>query len=128
MISIRNDMVVTFDVDDTLFFWNSTPEQLEKDGIPVKWVDSLGYLQETLLVPHSVHVQQLKKHKERGHLILVWSAGGSLWAEAAVKALGLEKYVDYTLCKSHWAYDDLPPEEYMPKSKWMKDGDRTLKD
>ena len=56
-------------------------------------------------------------HRSRDHTIVVWSAGGYKWAEAAVKALGLTKFVDVVMCKPSWIYDDLDPGGvFMPKT------------
>lgn len=136
MIVIPSNQAVFSDVDDTLIMWNATPEQLEKDGIRITcpgglWLNEDGELVPSeswtqLVVPHKVHIEQLKKHKARGHTVVVWSAGGWDWARAAVEALGLEQFVDVVISKPRWCYDDLPPAEYMPKSQWMQDPGVTL--
>lgn len=121
---------VFFDCDDTLVMWSPTPEQSEKDGVDFECPGSFAMIDgelkpspswKTRLVPHKKHIEQLKLHKMRGHTVVVWSAGGWDWAEAVVKTLKLEQYVDLVINKPIWAYDDLPPSEYMPKSQWMKD-------
>jgi FMN phosphatase YigB (HAD superfamily) len=130
MISLHSQTTTWFDVDDTLLSWNATDEQVEKHGIlftcPAgknlidgEVVDSPSWTER--LVPHRKHIEQLKKHKSRHSLIIVWSAAGSDWAETVVKTLGLEQYVDLCISKPTWVYDDLPVQEFMPKSKWMKD-------
>jgi hypothetical protein len=124
MIVLPCTQATFYDVDDTLVMWGPTKEQLDKYGIEIEcpesvvWTDegpvSIGKWKEKL-VPHIPHIEQLKKHKMRGHTIIVWSAGGWDWAAAAVKALGLEKYVDLVISKPTWIYDDKKPEEFMPK-------------
>lgn len=129
-----------FDVDDTLIMWNR-PSPDDPHSVVVccppsthqfRTFDENGKLIEEgpkieipgwseRVTPHKKHIEQLKLHKLRGHTIIVWSAGGWEWAEAAVKTLGLEKFVDLVIEKPIWAYDDLSPNEYMPKSQWMKD-------
>lgn len=124
-----------FDVDDTLVMWNATQQELDARGVwfecpPSTWtVDPtdphsvpapVPAWQERLL-PHRYHIEQLKKHKIRGHTIVVWSAGGYDWAAAVVKALKLEEYVDLVISKPIWAYDDLQPNEFIPKVSWKKD-------
>ncbi len=120
------------DVDDTLVFWNATPEELADRGVEITCPGSLIYIEEddtqsfapewkALLLPHRKHIEQLRKHKMRGHKVIVWSAGGGDWAAAAVKALGLEDIVDLCLPKPDWYYDDLTPEEFMGKRYYMKD-------
>lgn len=131
MIVIPSVNSVFWDVDDTLVLWNPTKEQLEKDGIDFECPAGLFLNEENnvtpgkpwtaRLVPHKTHIEQLKKHKMRGHMIVVWSAGGYDWAEAVVKRLGLEQYVDVVISKPTWAYDDMPAERILPKVQWMKD-------
>lgn len=111
---IHNDMTAYCDVDDTLILWQPGPDQLFDDplfigGIPV-W-------------PHKVHIEKIKQHKVRGHFVVVWSAGGSVWAETAVKLLKLEEYVDLIICKPQWAWDDLPPEQFIRRC-YIKPGEK----
>lgn len=130
MIVIPCKQTTYFDVDDTLVMWNSTPEELEQRGVDFECPGSLVLIDDELkespswktrLLPHRFHIEQLKKHKMRGHTIIVWSAGGWDWAAAVVKALGLETYVDLCISKPTWAYDDLQPNEFIPKPSWKKD-------
>lgn len=132
MIVIPCTQPTFFDVDDTLVMWNSTPEELETRGVDFTCPGSLVTIDEdgeqgfapewkTRLLPHRKHIEQLKKHKLRGHTVVVWSAGGYDWAAAVVKALGLETFVDLVISKPTWAYDDLQPNEFIPKPQWMKD-------
>lgn len=130
MIVLPCDQLVFFDVDDTLVVWSPTKEQLDKHGIDIKCPGGYVLLDGELVqsgpwterfVPHRKHMEQLKKHKARGHTIVVWSAGGWDWAQVAVKALGLEPYVDLVISKPTWSYDDKKPEEFMPASQWMED-------
>lgn len=130
MITIPSNNSVWFDVDDTLVLWSPTPEEKEKYGIDVncpgsKILNKDGTVDEApgwveRLVPHFTHVEQIKKHKARGHTVIVWSAGGWEWARAAVMALGLERYVDLVISKPEWVVDDLPVEKFMPKSQYAK--------
>lgn len=130
MIVLKSDNSVHCDVDDTIAMWNPTPEQSEKYGIEITCPGGLyqndrgeikmGPSWTQRIVPHFTHVEQLKKHKARGHFVCVWSAGGWEWAQAAVKALGLEQYVDLVISKPRWTYDDLQAEQFMPKSQYME--------
>lgn len=129
MIVLPGDQATFFDVDDTLVMWNPTAEEKEKHGISITCPMGLTMIDgelvpsgewTELLVPHKVHVEQIKKHKARGHLIVVWSAGGYEWAHAVVKALQLEPYVDLVISKPTWIYDDLKPEDFMPSPQYMK--------
>ena len=130
MIVVPCKQTTYFDVDDTLVMWDATPEQLEERGVDFECPGSFtiidGEMKETppwkeRLLPHRYHIEQLKKHKMRGHTIIVWSAGGYDWAAAVVKALGLENFVDLVISKPTWAYDDLQPNEFIPKPSWKKD-------
>lgn len=117
MLKLSSDKVAVYDIDDTLIYFNPTTEQIEKHGIRYEYEPGMF----TYFVPHLVHIEQLKKHRSRGHCNIVWSAGGVQWCETVVKLLELEPYVDLIICKPSWAYDDLPASEYMPKSQWLKD-------
>lgn len=131
MIVISGNNIVFCDVDDTLVKWAPTQEELETRGIDItcpksmvlnddnEVVDSGSWTQ--MLVPHRVHIEQLKRHKLRGHTVVVWSAGGFDWAEAVVRALKLEDIVDLVISKPTWIYDDIQPSEFMPKPYWLKD-------
>jgi hypothetical protein len=120
------------DCDDTLIFWSpNDKEKLEKEGIAITCPTSLELDEDGILVqkgnwtqtvlPHKKHIEQLKTFKSRGHIVVVWSAGGADWASAAVKALKLEQYVDLCISKPTWVMDDLPVTEFMPASTWVED-------
>lgn len=104
-----------FDVDGTIVYWGYANVPTE-NTVPV---ECKGFVQH--LIPHKKHIEQIKAHKARGHPIIVWSAGGHLWAESVVKSLKLEEFVYLIIEKPQWAYDDLIPQEYMPKSSFLKD-------
>lgn len=109
MLVLKSDLVVYCDIDDTLVKWNYTKEEEDKAVI----FDNFGF--KTPLVPHLVHIEQLMKHKARGHTVAVWSQGGWEWALEVVKVLGLEDYVDLVVSKPKWFYDDLPASAFMPE-------------
>jgi len=108
VITLRTNAAY-FDVDDTLVMWNQAPDHPEAIDM-----DCFGFRER--LVPHKGHIQSLKEHKFRGHTIVVWSAGGAEWAEAIVKCLGLEEYVDVIIGKPDWFYDDLRSDQFMPEN------------
>lgn len=129
MIVLPCNQTVFCDVDDTLVMWSATQEQLDAHGVSITCPGSYAIIDGELvqspswtekLLPHFAHIEQLKKHKARGHTIIVWSAGGWDWAKVAVQALGLEQYVDLVISKPTWSYDDKNPEDFIPKSQWMK--------
>jgi hypothetical protein len=108
-IVIDSDFPVPFDCDDTLVIWDYPPEKLS-ECIYLK-ID----ITEIPLLPHKKHIEELKKHKARGHRVIVWSAGGWEWANEVVKKLELEEFVDVVMSKPRWFYDDLPSTEFMPE-------------
>ncbi len=120
MQRLKSNQPTYFDVDDTLIMWSPTPEQLEAYGVEFDHTYEDGTRRIGKILPHRVHIRQLIKHAMRGHTIIVWSAGGEPWAYAAVKALGIEQYVDYTIQKPIWAYDDKKPNEFFD-TKFYKD-------
>ena len=107
MIKIEDKNMAYFDVDDTLVKWECCVQEKVKYGIAIDG---------ECLVPHRKHVEALKRHKARGHTIVVWSQGGSDWAELVIKTLHLEEYVDIIISKPHWFYDDHPSSQFLPES------------
>lgn len=122
---VKCNQPVYIDVDNTLVMWDDLTPEDKANGIAITCPISKAFTEEgnevevepwtELLVPHKAHIEMLKQHKLRGHTIIVWSAGGWEWAEAVVKALQLEKYVDVVLEKPMWFYDDLKSSEFMPE-------------
>lgn len=106
---INNDQTVFFDVDETLVKWES--ERSIEEAIFISDGSDIN----AYVWPHHKHIEQLKKHHARGHAIIVWSAGGSKWAEAVVHSLGLEHFVNLVVRKPNWFYDDLTSPEFMPE-------------
>lgn len=107
------DPTIFFDVDDTLVLWD-----MEDDPDAIEF---RCYGQTHRLVPHKKHIEILKRHKEDGYKIIVWSAGGEAWARTIVDTLDLGDYVDYTISKPDWFYDDSPPRYFMHKHRWLFD-------
>ena len=114
---INTDNTVYFDVDDTLVMWN--PSDLYKNKISI--LDPYSDETEQLYINDS-HVKMLKRMKSRGKTIVVWSHGGYLWAEAVVKALELEDFVDLILTKVEDYVDDLPVNEWITKNMYLNRG------
>lgn len=117
MITIKGQTAVYIDIDQTLMRW--LPEQHEIDSHGIEYYDDNGMLHH--YVPHKKHIAQLKEHKSRGTTVVLWSAAGSEWAAKAARILGIESWVDVCLSKPNWVFDDLPIEDFMPKSRWLKD-------
>jgi hypothetical protein len=55
---------------------------------------------------HQHHVELILDCHARGHTIVIWSAGGSEWAEMVTRALNLESKVHVICAKPSWWVDD----------------------
>lgn len=113
MITIKNDNIVFVDVDDTLIKWNVSEHDTD-----IVYINFSGERHK-----HSViraNVDALLKHNSRNHAIVVWSQGGFQWAEAVVKALGLESKVTAVMSKPKFLIDDLQSNMWMPIAKLHK--------
>lgn len=95
--------VAYFDVDDTLVMW-SLPKDFNE---PEKLIQVLCRNKTERCLPNVHNINLLRSMSRRGHGIIVWSAGGSDWAEAVVDALGLNEYVDVVTAKPTYYIDDV---------------------
>lgn len=111
--------VVFFDVDETLVEWVTNTDPNAEEALIVDGV---------LLRPIETHVEALKKHKERKDQVIVWTQGGSKWAEAVVKALELEEFVDIAMAKPTLYYDDLDVSVWMPMRIYKPEEEIALPD
>jgi len=107
---VKSQPTAFFDCDDTLVMWNLPDVTALEDKVISIYCD--GNKSE-------VHVNQknvdlLIKLSQRGHSIVVWSAGGSNWAEAVVRDLHLEDFVDVVTSKPSYYIDDVKD-----SSSWM---------
>lgn len=101
---------IYFDVDDTLLLWGYRANHPKAIEVPFPYPWGTG---SEFLIPHEDHIAALKEHKAKGRVVVVWSAGGAAWAQAAVKALKLEAHVDFVLAKPDKYYDDLACCDFM---------------
>ena len=111
---LKGDIVVCYDVDDTLISIVETIDEhtllaFVEDGFPVG------------INPIECNIEALKRHKRCGQKTVVWSRGGHKWACAVIKALQLEEYVDVVMCKPMWYYDDIPASKWMGEPRWGGD-------
>jgi predicted HAD superfamily phosphohydrolase YqeG len=113
-----NELTLFCDVDDTLVMWKDNPYE-PGDG-KIKILDP-NDLDEPYryLYPHHRHINFIKKCKNRGYNITVWSNGGWAWAKAVVEALHLQDYVTKVESKPLKIIDDLPYNETFPNRLYL---------
>lgn len=113
MHKVTNGPTAYFDVDSTLLEWD-LPEGVDINDDELVYVRCRGHSER--LLPNEHNIKLLRQFAKRGIAIIVWSAGGSDWAEAAVQALDLEEFVSVVTSKPHYYIDDLEnPREFMGK-------------
>lgn len=95
------------DVDETLVFV-TYPKEKGKEAIEF---DAFGYKRRIL--PHWNHVEKIKEFRVRGIAVFVWSAGGTSWAEAVVRRLGLLGWVHVVPKPTDWYIDDKDVKTWM---------------
>lgn len=120
-IILKSDRVSTYDCDDTLvrWIWDQNEKEVLKDKMLKFDTTGTGFhMRYVFLVPNEEVINNLKQNKATGGAIVVWSAGGYLWAEEVVKVLGLKDQVDLIMSKPTRYVDDLPCTEWM--GKWRK--------
>lgn len=101
--TITNNLVVAFDIDDTLLMYNETGKPQENS---IEIMHPLnGYYEYP--IPHQAHIKLLKNYKAQGYHVIVWSAQGYEWVLATIKALKIEDYVDLKMSKLIKYVDDL---------------------
>ena len=104
---IESELVVFYDVDDTLVMHGLEPS--EKDL----------YITGNVVAPNEAHIKLMRSQHSRGYTIIVWSAGGYEWAAEVVHALGLQSYVSYIMSKPLCYVDDLPVEKFMTQRVYL---------
>jgi hypothetical protein len=109
---IRNELVVYFDVDGTLIL------DASEGSVVVSIVDPYDG-KKVLRAPHLPHIKLLTNYFGRDAHIIVWSKNGNQWAEAVVKALGIEKYVHQVMGKPFVFVDDEKPKAWMGEHVFM---------
>lgn len=98
---VKDGNVYASDVDDTLVMW-ADPNKFPGRTITIT---TNGFSEKAAVNEYAL--EHLKKMKRRGYSVVVWSAGGSDWAESVVKALGIEGYVDVVMPKIDDHLDDV---------------------
>lgn len=117
---IKSEHILPVDVDSTLILYDydATLPDVETIFIP----DPYDATNNIAVKPHTANIKLLKEKHTRNYKILVWSQGGFQWAEAVVRALHLEEYVDLIMTKPHCYIDDLPCTEWMGSRLYLKPG------
>lgn len=115
---ISQESTVFCDVDDTLVMYGIKAKKVQKLVAVTNPHDG----SQLYLAPHLGHIRIIKDRKARGSYIVVWSAGGYAWANAVVKALGLEPYVDLVMTKPHMYIDDKKAQEFMGEHLYIPFG------
>ncbi len=108
MIIVESDKAAYFDVDETLVLMDDV--DLSRPEV-IRIIDKSNNIN-AYAIPHKAIISQMRKHHSRGHIIFVWSAGGYKWANAVVRALGLETLV-YAIVPKGWVWDDKTPNEFL---------------
>ncbi len=111
---INNEQLIMIDVDDTLVMWGKVKKGKKAIAITSPYDGT-----QEILRPHKGHIKILKDRKARGACIVVWSHGGYRWAEAVVKALKLESYVDYCASKPFMYIDDTEAENILGERLYL---------
>src|SRR5690554_3670238 len=109
---IESERVTVVDCDDTLILWDKS----EYD--PESYITISAHGHDSVVVPHEANIKLFKKFAKLGYTMIVWSQSGYAWAEAVVKALGLEDMVTLCMSKPRYYFDDIPCEEWMGPRIW----------
>jgi hydroxymethylpyrimidine pyrophosphatase-like HAD family hydrolase len=113
MITIHSTKIYYFDVDNTLVFPESDSQRLKlPPSDPI-------YMGGRRFYVHLAHLELMRDLKARGHTVIVWSAGGSHWAEAVVKMLKMDQVVDLVISKPDGICDDKYVTEWVPTEDWF---------
>ena len=112
MVTFKERKTVYFDCDDTLLEWKTCNE----DEVGSIRIENNGHRFYKKAI--SANISALIDHSLAGHLVVVWSAGGSTWAETIIKALQIEPYVDVILSKPDFYYDDKDPSHWLPERQF----------
>lgn len=107
----RSEHTICYDCDDTLIVWVEDSHTPFEGSVKVVCPHD-GEV--TYHRPHKRHISFLKKQYIKGYTVIVWSSSGVGWANAVVKALELEKYVDFVMSKPQkWVDDERDPSKVL---------------
>lgn len=110
---LRDKHTIFFDVDDTLIIHRGIPEGAEHpDLIEFKDPYHPDKNHTVKALKHRLHCLMLKRMPLRGRAVYVWSHSGVEYAEAAIKALGLEECITAIIPKPETICDDKNMEDW----------------
>ncbi len=115
---VSQESIIVIDVDNTLIMWGKA----KRGEKAVHVTNPYDHKQETLRL-HKGHIKVLKERHARGSYIIVWSAAGYQWANAVIRALGLEQYVDQIMTKPQMYIDDKQAHEILGERLYIPYGD-----
>lgn len=125
MFVLKGDNTIFFDVDNTLILWNCSPDDPRTIWIPSLKID--GYdsngkaiYEAVPVVPHEKHLLMIKRHKQLGNTVVVWSKSGPEWARNIVEYFGLTGHVDLVCGKPAVIYDDLKPHQFLTDCRFLE--------
>lgn len=102
-----------WDIDDTLVEWKESSWN-EEFAVKIGCNDRVVWKKAIM-----EHVNELKLQYLSGAYNIVWSYGGSDWAEAVIVALELQDYVHVIMNKPHAYYDDKDASQWLPKRRYF---------
>lgn len=95
------------DVDETLLLHN-------KSNFPVSEHVTVACNGRSFVgVPHTKNINLMIKFYKLGYDVYVWSKTGKSWAQAVVRTLGLDQYVEACLSKPDFYMDDKGAQEWI---------------
>lgn len=110
---IKNERVIPIDVDETLVHHTAVEGGAEitvRDPYADRWIKVWANMPMLTI---------LREEYSRGSFIIVWSKGGFSWAEAVIKTLHFEEYVDIIMSKPYVYFDDKDVDEWLKDRVWI---------
>lgn len=121
MTVIKSEQLICVDVDDSLLLWNS-PARLSASKDAVDFSNPYTGMRHRVAV-HMPHVLVVRQRLQRGATIVLWSASGWQWAEAAAIACNINGENLIIASKPSFYIDDKSAENWMGKPMYMDPDD-----
>lgn len=93
------------DIDETLVLWEPPQSDVKYSKEELITVTVRNITRKFRI--NKYNIDYIEKLAVRGHLIILWSAAGALWAEAVAKALDIEHLVTACMSKPTYFVDDI---------------------